>query len=581
MPSGFLELTIVIVAATALGVLARLARQPTVLAYLLAGALIGYFNFFNVADRDSFAVFADLGIMFLLFLVGLEVNYRSLKLVGWGAAMIGLVQMIVTVAAGYALARSFGYTPLVSGYIAAAVSFSSTIITVKILSDRGDLNSLYGKIAIGTLLLQDLCAVSLLVILTGFSAVALGSGESGFGLALEVALTLIGGALLLAAAFYASVKAVPALFAAIARSPELVFLASLAWVFLFASVTGLLGFPVAIGGLLAGITLANSYEHFQIANRMRPLRDFFLLVFFAILGSSVVLSSFRGMIGAIIAFSALVLIGKPIVVFLASSLLGYRKRPSFFAGIALGQISEFSLVLAAAGYALGHLSSDAVALISAVGIVTITISTYLFTGAESLYARLKTYLSFFERGKRGDVRSESAARGSIVLIGFHRTGRSIADALGVRADLLVVDFDPEAVLALKERGLAFVFGDMTDPDVIERARLRDAKLIISTSPDVESNVMLLHALKRGRENRGDLTAGIPRVITRARTDHEAETLYEAGADYVLLPHATAGEYLGRSITHDPELRFIDKVRRGTGVPSVGRSPALSPRGSHF
>ena len=358
------------------------------------------------------------------------------------------------------------------------------------------------------------------------------------------------------------------------------FLASLAWVFLFASATGLLGFPVAIGGLLAGITLANSYEHFQIANRVRPLRDFFLLVFFAILGSSVVLSSFRGIIGAIIAFSVLVLIGKPIVIFLASSLMGYRKRPSFFAGIALGQISEFSLVLAAAGYTLGHLSSDVVALITAVGIVTITISTYLFTGAEPLYARLKAYLSFFERGRRGDVRSESAARGSIVLIGFHRTGKSIAEALGGRADLLVIDFDPEAVIALKERGLAFIFGDMTDPDVIERARLRDAKLIISTSPDVESNVMLLHALKR-KESAGDLAVGIPRVITRARTDHEAETLYEAGADYVLLPHATAGEYLGRSITNDPELRFIDKVRRGAGVLPQRQKPALSGRGSYF
>jgi len=571
MPAGFIELTLVIVVATALGILARLARQPTVLAYLLAGVLIGYFNFFNVADRETFQVFADLGIMFLLFLVGLEVNYRSFKLVGWGAAMIGLIQMAITAAAGYILARTFGYSPLVSSYIAVAVSFSSTIITVKILSDKGDLNSLYGKIAIGILLLQDVCAVLLLVILTGFSPIVLSGAEGGFGPALKSLSTFIGGVFLIVFAIYASRKIIPAFFQSIARSPELVFLASLAWVFLCASVTGLLGFPVAIGGLLAGITLANSYEHFQIANRVRPLRDFFLLVFFAILGSSVVFSSFRGIVGAIIAFSVLVLIGKPIVVFLASSLMGYRKRPSFLAGIALGQISEFSLVLAAAGYQLGHVSSDIVALITAVGIVTITVSTYLSTGAQSLYSRLDPYLSFFERGRRGDVHGETSPRGSIVLIGFHRTGRSITDALGVRADLLVVDFDPEAVGILKERGIAFVFGDMTDPDIIERARLRHAKLIISTSPDIESNVMLLHALTESG-GRGDVTVGIPRVIMRARTDHEAETLYEAGADYVLLPHATAGEYLGRSITEDPELRFIDKMRK---------KPYLSPRRNYL
>ncbi len=579
MPAGFIELTLVIVVATVLGILARLARQPTVLAYLFAGVLIGYFNFFNVADRETFQVFADLGIMFLLFLVGLEVNYRSLKLVGWGSAMIGLIQIVVSVAAGYILARFFGYSPLVSSYIAAAVSFSSTIITVKILSDKGDLNSLYGKIAIGVLLFQDVCAVLILVVLTGFAPLVLEGAGSGFGLATKVAQTLIGGILLFVVAFYASKNVVPRFFQFIARSPELLFLASLAWVFLFASITGLLGFPVAIGGLLAGITLANSYEHFQIANRVRPLRDFFLLIFFAILGSSVVLSSFTGIVGTIVVFSALVLIGKPIIVFFASSLMGYRKRPSFLSGIALGQISEFSLILAAAGYQLGHLSSDVVALITAVGIVTITVSTYIETGGESLYARLNPYISFFERGGIRDVRSESTPRGSIVLIGFHRTGRSIADALGVRSDLLVIDFDPEAVGVLKERGIAFVFGDMTDPDIIERAYLRNAKLVISTSPDIESNVMLLHALKR-REGTGDLARGVPRIITRARTDHEAEALYEAGADYVLLPHAAAGEYLGHSITHDPELRFIDKARRGTGV-APAKKPNLSPRGSYF
>ena len=546
MTSGLLELAIVILIAAVLGATAKLFKQPIVLAYLIAGVVIGYFGFFRFTDKEIFRMFSDLGIMFVLFLVGLEINYTSLRLVGKPSLIIGFAQIVFTFIIGFLIAFLFGFNNLISAYIAIALTFSSTVIVVKILSEKKDLNSLYGKLSIGILLVQDFLAILLLIILTGV--------ESGKGLILsDILLTIVKGAALFVLMLILGKKIFPKIFDKIAHSQELLFLTSLAWLFIVAAGAEKIGFSIEIGGFLAGLALANASEHFQIASRIKPLRDFFILIFFVILGSSIIFSNFSGLTLPIIVFSLFVLIGNPLIVLIIMGLMGYRKRTSFLAAVTSAQISEFSLILAAVGLKLEHLTEPAVSLITAVGIITITLSTYMIIYGEEIFRRLSPYLLIFERKKtKEDESFIKEFNKPIILIGCHRTGQSIAYNLP-KDDLLIIDFDPDIITQLKKHGFNYLFGDIADLEIMEKANLNKAKLIISTSPDLEDNLTLLSEMKN--------VAAKPKIIVRARTENEAKILYQNNADYVLLPHFTAGQYLGKTITLDPEMKIIESLKK--------------------
>lgn len=547
MDAGLFELAVVVFIAAGLGIAAKILKQPIILAYLAVGIVVGYFSFFNLADKEFFRIFSDLGIMFLLFLVGLEINYTSLRMVGRASAIVGIAQIIFTFTIGYLIALFFNFSYLHSAYISIALTFSSTVIVVKLLSEKKDLNSLYGKISIGVLLMQDLVAILILIFLAGVE-------NSGAVISSNIIFAVLKTATLFISTIYIGRKILPLLFDKIARSSELLFIASLAWVFLMATLADKIGFPIEIGGFLAGLALANSSENFQIAARIRSLRDFFILIFFVILGSSLMFSNFSGLLLPIIVLSLFVLIGNPLIVMIIMGILGYRKKTGFLTGITIAQISEFSLVLAALGFKLGHLNENVVALITAVGIITILSSTYLVIHADKIFRYFFKYLDLFERKKIREYNSlEKEFNKPIILIGSHRTGASIAHNIP-KEDLLIIDFDPEIIAQLKKYGYDYLFGDISDLEIFEKANLDKAKLIISTSPDLEDNLTLLsEIMKFLKDNR-------PKIILRARTEKEAEILYSSGADYVLLPHFTAGQYLGKTIAVDPEMKILEQLK---------------------
>jgi Kef-type K+ transport system membrane component KefB len=544
MGTGILELAIVVLVAAVLGILAKFLRQPIILAYLAAGVLIAYFDFFHLANQETFQIFSDLGIMFLLFLVGLELNYASLRISGKASILVGLGQIAFTFLIGFLIATQLGFNYISAAYIAIALTFSSTIIIVKLLSDKKDLSSLYGRVSIGFLLVQDFVAILILILLAGIET----GGSLAFG---TLSFAVLKGLLLFAVIFWLSKRFFPWLFDKIARSEELLFITSLAWVFLFAAAISKIGFSIEIAGFLAGLALANSSENFQIASRVRPLRDFFILVFFVILGSSIVFTSFSGLALPIIILSLFVLIGNPLIVLVIMGLMGYRKRTSFLSGITVAQISEFSLIIAALGLKVGHITEEIVALVTAVGVVTITLSTYLILNAEKIFKVFSKPLSVFERKDVKEERMEGGLKKTIVLVGVGRTGRSIAQNLP-KEKLLVIDFDPEAIATLSRHGFDALLGDITDVEIIEKANLKEATLVVSTSPDFESNAALLEEMRNLSRR--------PKVIVRARTEREAEALYGASADYVLLPHFTAGQYLGKTIAIDPEMEILSELR---------------------
>lgn len=533
--------------AAILGIVFQLFKQPAILAYILTGIIVGPFGQFQFRNTDDLHALAQLGITLLLFMVGLELRFSQLKSVGKVAIFTGLSQIFFTSLVGYVISVALGFPPLASLYIAVALTFSSTIIIVKLLSDKKDLNSLYGKISVGFLLVQDFVAILILIALSGFNQ------ANGSTISLpSLGFVLLKGFLLFAFILYLSRTIFPRITDAIARSPETLFLFSIAWAFVVSSAVSAppLGFSIEIGGFLAGLALANSSENFQIVARVRGLRDFFITIFFVLLGMNLVFTGISDIWQPALIFSAFILIGNPLIVMIIMGLMGYRKSTSFFAGLTVAQISEFSLIVIFLGSKLGHVSNDVVTLVTLVGVITFTLSSYMILYNNKLYNLLRPYLGVFELKKKkveGEWGKE-ALKDHIVLIGANRTGRSILETLKEHSQkTIVIDFDPDVIKQLKTEQVEHLFGDITDLDIQEIAQLTLAKLIISTIPDFEDNLLLLDSLKHNRSK--------ARVIVVAQDSSEAEELYKRGADYVVLPYLAGGRHIAKILTEN----HIDRI----------------------
>ena len=542
--AGLFDIAVLVSLAALLGLLAKTLKQPLVLAYLTTGVIIAYLGVFKSGNMETFRIFSDLGIMLLLFLVGLEINYSSLRLIGKTALTVGIGQILLTFAFGLLIGLAFNFPLSQAAFIAIALTFSSTAIVVKFLSEKGDLRTLYGRISVGILLIQDVAVIALLVALPGFSA----SGGFGFyDAAANAAKGLTGIAVIL----LIGQSVLPAILNKISRNQELLFLFSLSWVFLIAIFMEAVGFSLAIGGFIAGLALAGSAQSFEIGGRIKPLRDFFIVIFFIILGSSLVFSGAKTLLIPLAAFSLLVLLGGPLIVILLMGFLRYKKRTSFLTGVTISQVSEFSFILAALGLRLGQISEGAAALITTVGITTITVSTYVILHAESIFRRLSPVLSRFERRRAKNENDTTIFQKPIVLIGCHRMGQSIAFGLP-KEKVLVVDCDMDIVKDLSRHGFDCLFGDIADPEIYSHAGIGNAQMVISTSPHLHDNLALISYIKNGGYQ--------PKIIARAEDGNDAETLYKKGADYVILPHLTAGQYLGRTIALHPEMDVLERLR---------------------
>jgi Kef-type K+ transport system membrane component KefB len=322
-------------------------RQPIIIGYIVSGIVLSPNLLGVLGHHDGFATYSQIGISFLLFMVGLGLNPRNIREVGKPAIVTGLSQVALTTLFALLLGQLFGLTPLYSLYLALGLSFSSTIIIMKLLSDKNALETLYGRISVGFLITQDLVAMLILMFV---SASAGGSDLASTLTALLAKSLLLGGFL-----YLASVKALPWIGNKMARSQEMLLLFSITWCISLAGIFALLGFSLEIGALLAGVTLSVSpYKH-EISAKMKPLRDFFIMIFFVLLGSQMILADISRQLGLILFSSALVLIGNPLIVLTVMGRLGYTRKTSFMAGLTVAQISEFSLILATLGIKVGHI----------------------------------------------------------------------------------------------------------------------------------------------------------------------------------------------------------------------------------
>ena len=522
MSSIFVDVALILSLTAIFAAIFSRFRQPLLLAYLLVGILVASSGAFGHLTADpTFDFMAELGIAFALFLIGLELKFSNIKQIGRAAITIGLGQITITSLIGFFVARVIGFNFTEAAFIAVALTFSSTIIVIKILEQKRDLDSLYGKITTGFLIVQDFFAVGALIFVA-----SIGKG-GGAG---EFVTTAISGALLVAVILLLNKYVLQKVFDLLAKSTEVLFLGSISWALIFAAVSAGLGFSIEIGAFLAGLGLATLREEQQIASWIRPLRNLFVIIFFLSLGLKLSLATLVSLAGLVIVLSLFVLVGNPLIIITLMGLMGFRRRTAFHVAISSAQISEFSLIFVFLGNRLGLVSERVVNTTVAVALITIVLSTYLMTHSSKIYRRLSPFLKIFQRKNLSERTLEEDREFSdhIILVGMGRLGTNILKSLRKRGEnVVVVDFDPNVVKRLENLQIPVLYGDISDPEIFEKAIGKGPQMIISTVFDKEDTDIILEEAKNYSKKLS--------VVVTSPTVPEALNYYKQDAAYVIIP----------------------------------------------
>lgn len=524
----FAQLSLVLVIAAVIAIFVRLLKQPLILGYILTGIIVGPAAFHLIEAKEAFHAFAEIGIALLLFIIGLGLNAGVIRSLGKVVLLAAFSIFLIISTLGFAVGLAFGFMPREAVIVGIALFFSSTIIILKVLTDKKEQNRLYGRIAIGVILVDDIVATLALVAVAAVGS----SGGASFG---EIAFLVgkgLGMGLVLA---LISTKVLPMITRAFASSQELLFLFTVAWGLGIATVFEIIGFSLEVGALFAGVSLASLPYATQMSSRLKPLRDFFLILFFITLGETFGFGNIADAIIPALILSAIVLIGKPILVMASLGLMGYTKFTSFKAGIHLSQISEFSILLVVFAHETGLVSPEVNAIVTLVALITIGVSTYLMNYDTQLYNVLHKYLRLFEKkGVKADHKAEASHQ--LVLFGYRKGGHEIVKAFrDMHKRYIVIDYDPDAIELMEHQHIKHLYGDATDYELLEELGLQRAEVVASVIPDFVTNMMLLKYIRKHS----------PRAvfICHATNQEEAMMLYEHHATYVMLPHLIGSEHI--------------------------------------
>jgi len=525
----FFDLAIMVIVAAMGGYLARLFKQPLIPAYLLAGVIFGPSALGVITDTDVIKTLAEIGIAFLLFVVGLELEWARLKTAATVAVFGGLLQMSIIFFVGFGLALLLGFLPLESIYLGLILTFSSTLVIVKMLSDKRELDTLHGRILIGILLLQDLVAIgalSVLPVIDHFTPAVLG-------------VALLKGVSLIIVAFFLSKYIFPTIYKVAAKSNEVLLLMSITVCFFFSLFANALGFSIAIGGFIAGISLATLPYNFEIIARVKPLRDFFATLFFVSLGMSLSLITLPSLIIPIIVFLIFVLFFQSLITMVIIKIFGYTTKTSFFIGFTLSQVSEFSFIIAGLGVSLGHIQNNIFSLAVVLAIITIVITSYFVRDDYNIYRASMPWLQWLNKigGTYRDLNEDhKKEKYNVVLIGLDRIGYNLLRTLRkAKKSVLVIDYNPEMIRKCKKEKIDCIYGDVEDLDIIERLDLSNTSLLVSTIENVGTSMFLTGYAKKKNKK-------IMLFVT-ARKLEDGLRLYQEGADYVILPYYIGGDHV--------------------------------------
>jgi Kef-type K+ transport system membrane component KefB len=534
------DLAICIVAAWLLGVVAERFRQPLLLAYLVAGFLVGPVGFKLVKALDSIETISEIGLILLLFLIGLEIDLK--KILGTGRLIIvtATSQIFGSWALGvlffWGLGFPFGSGRLDALYLGLAAALSSTVIIVKLLYEKHELDTLQGRLTLGVLVLQDLVAILFLAIQPDLTNPGLGILLISMGKVL----------VLMAIAFTASRFALPPIFRSVAHMPELVLVGAIAWCFLIAGTADAFRLSREMGALIAGVAISTFPYTLDIAAKLTSLRDFFVTLFFVALGMAVPPPNSTFILWAVL-IAIFVFASRLLTVFPCLHAMRQGFRSSLLPALNLSQISELSLVIVALGASFGHLSAKAQGVVAYAFILLGILSTYAITVSESLLRwlspiLLKLGLKDFPADPAQSMKP--AAKPKVFILGFFWTASSLLEEITRHApqllsELLVIDFNPNVNQELRRRGIPVTYGDITQRDTLMHAGIKEAEVVVCSLPNSilrgATNLKLLQHLR-------DLNKEA-KIIVHAELFSDVPKLYAAGADYVSVPRLIEAQEL--------------------------------------
>ncbi len=541
MHSIFSEFALLLMMAASAGVVSLWLRQPVLIAYIVIGIIAGPAVLGVATAHEQIDLLAQIGVAVLLFVVGLKLDLQHIRHLGPVALATGLGQLTFTIVIGFLLILAMGKGWMEALYVAVALTFSSTIIIVKLLSDKREIDSLHGRIAVGFLIVQDLAVVIAMMVM---STLRSDGGEGSWldlleSLALRIGIAVVG--------IYVLMRyLLPRIVARMAQSQELLLIFAIAWGTGLAALGEWAGFSKEAGAFLAGFSLASTQYRDAINARLTGIRDFLLLFFFIGLGAKLDFSTLGDQVLPAIGLSLFVLIGNPLIVLAIMGFMGYRKRTGFLCGLTVAQISEFSIIFVAMGIAMGHITDSALGLTTLVGLITITLSTYMILYSHRLYDTLAPWLGLFERKTpfrelAVETEPHDLKEVDVMVVGLGRYGGRLALALqqaGLR--VLGVEFDPEVVMQMRRQGLAVHYGDGTEGELLASLPLNKTRWLVSTLPDTQTNRDFLRALQQ-----------MPfdgQVAVVAREESEAALLAPLGNPTLLYPMRNAIDYAVDTLT---------------------------------
>ena len=493
MPANDLQLLLnlgfIVITAATFAFVGKLIRMPTIVGYILAGIVLG--PVLHLVELDhSLELISELGIALLLFLVGLELSFAKVKDLGRVALILGGIQVLLTATGGMLVAHFMGFAPMEAIFLGGTVTFSSTVVVIKLLDQKGVMNRLYARISVALFLAQDIVVIAALTVLTGFGGseplapieLLINFGKAFGGMAVLLILTLIAARYLL-----------PKPFAWAARSPDTVFIWALCWCFLVVILAHQFHLSVEIGAFLAGIAIAQLPIHEDLHRRLHPLMTFFIAVFLVTLGIKMELSSFAAIWPTALGLSAFVLLIKPIIVFSILARMRFSEYTAFQTAIATGQVSEFAFILLALGATTGLIGADIVALGGLVGITTIALSSYLIIHSEALYAAIARtgILKLLRAKQEPDSEILRHRKDHIIVVGMNALGREIVKQLTLRDErVLAIDTDPKKLEGLGDADI--LIGNVEYQSVVEEVGLREARLVVSALQIEDTNHLLAY-----------------------------------------------------------------------------------------
>lgn len=541
--------------ATLCALIARKLRQPLILGYIFGGVLLGHeMGFGIITDEESIKLISEIGLILLLFIIGLEIDITKLFDAGKTAAITGSVQFFGSILLGIVFFHyfdfSFTQTRFNLAYLALAFSLSSTMIVVKLLYDKYEIDTLAGRVTLGVLIFQDIWAIIFLAIQPNLLKPELS----------PLFMSFLAGAGLLFLCFVISKYLLPKLFMSIAKSPELMLITSISWCFLVSGTADAIGLSKEMGALIAGLSIAAFPYALDVIARITGIRDFFITLFFVALGlKAPALTPSLLLLGFL--FTGFVLATRLITLLPTLMALKLDLRTGLITSINLSQISEFSLVIVTLGLTYGHVDAEIVSIVILTLVISSVLSTYLILSNEHLVRWIMRWTK--KSPGEGKTLPASALKGlgkEIVLLGFFKEASSFLHQVNqempyLKDRMFVIDFNPQTLEILKKNGVSCVYGDIAHPETLRHAGIDGAKVVISTISDTflkgTTNFKLLKQIKK--------LCPESRVIVTSDTINGARALYQEGADYVLLPRLLYAKHLF-DIVHTHLIHGLETMR---------------------